>query len=478
MRIDRKDRGSKTVASPLSVYVWSARGGAHGFCLAGHLDLKEPGGSSNNVLASFEYASAYLKDPHAYALDPINLPLRPGAVSTEHAFVALGAIFDAAPDAWGRRVIHASQPNSSADGSTYTHAFLRGADGIGSLLLKPAQGSVSSAELESLVELSRSERPTLADLDRAGKAARELEGSADISEEHRHLLAGSWTIGGARPKAIIRNEGNFPVSEPLQGRSIIAKFPSLNESIDRASIEWASLRMAKDMGFEVPGHALARIGTGKALLLERFDRFELPPEQTPLQEGRRHYVSLNSLISSLPENKRLDTARDRILFSVGNLISIAARVSAKPSQSRAEMYARVLLNTSLHNTDDHTKNWGFIQDVSDRHMRIAPVFDVSPQGLNEHFLHLGQLGRKYNIRDLREHAGSLGIASNAAAEIEERVLTVLERRNQYFDEAEMPAQQRLVIERLIGEGTAGLLNLPATPTSKQQVSLSVSAPSA
>ena len=168
-------------------------------------------------------------------------------------------------------------------------------------------------------------------------------------------------------------------------------------------------------------------------------------------------------MSSLPENKRLDTARDQIMFSVGNLISIAARVSAKPNQSRVEAYARVLLNTALHNTDDHTKNWGFVQNVNDRHMHIAPVFDVSPHGLNQHFLHLGQLGRKYNIRDLREHAKSLGIAFSAAAEVEERVLTVLERRSQYFDEAEVPAQQRLVIERLIGEGTAGLLSSAHAP---------------
>lgn len=460
----KADRHLKTVVSPLAVFVWCKAVQHEGFVQAGQLELREEGmgGDANEILASFTYSSDYLDLQGAYPIDPINLPLMEGATSTRHAHIALGALFDAAPDAWGRRVIQANESYFSVDGATYTQAFLRGADGIGSLLLKPAHGAGADARLGELVAWSRSERPTLAQLDDAAQASRQLESSQDINSEQRALLAGSWTIGGARPKAIVRNQGDCSLSEPLSGLSLIAKFPSINESIDRASIEWACLRMARDMGFEVPGHALTTLCTGRTLVIERFDRYPLIAEQSALLEGRRHYVSANSLISSLPQSKRLDTAHDRITFSAGRLISLAAQVSASPIRARIDMFARLMLNAALHNTDDHLKNFGFIQDDEDfESLRLAPVFDVSPQGLNEHFIHLGGFGRKYTIRDVRQHAGEFGIKPGAAADMEERILTVLEQRRNYFDAAEIPQQQQEKVEHLIRRGTGDLLVKPS-----------------
>lgn len=460
----KAERSAKFVASPLAVHVWSRALHQQGFVLAGHLDLHEEGmgGDANEILASFTYSPDYLDMPGAYPLDPVNLPMGDGTVSTRHAHIALGSIFDAAPDAWGRRVIQANETFFSVDGAAYTQAFLRGADGIGALLLKPAQGDGASSHLADLVNWSRAERPTLTQLNDAALAARRLEDSQDISEAHRRLLAGSWTIGGARPKAIVRNEGSFVMTEVLSGQSLIAKFPSSNESIDRAAIEWACLRMARDMGFEVPGHALATVSTGRALLLERFDRYPLSANQSPLLEGRRHYVSANSLISSVPQSKRLDTMHDKTTYSFGKLISVAAQVSAKPLKARVDMFARLMLNTALHNTDDHLKNFGFIQDDDGEALRLSPVFDVSPQGLNEHFIHLGQFGRKYTVRDVRDHAREFGIKAGAAADVEEKILTVLAKRQDYFDQACIPMQQQEAIERLIQRGVGDLLSKTST----------------
>lgn len=466
MAIKKSERHSKQVVSPLAIFAWSKSATAEGFELAGHLELEEQGGAgnANAILAGFTYAPAYLAMAGAYHLDPINLPLCAGTVSTQHAFISLGSIFDAAPDAWGRRVIHASEPAMSVDGATYTQAFLRGADGIGALLLKPSDGVDSSDGLDALVEWSRTERPTLAQLDEAAHASRRLENSESISDEHRRLLAGSWTIGGARPKAIIRNQGDFEMSEPLLGMSLIAKFPSINEPLDRAGIEWACLRMARDMGFEVPGHALASVATGRTLVLERFDRYPVASGVNPLMEGRKHYVSANSLVSSLVESKRMDTARDRLTFSFGKLMAMAALVANKPSKARVDMYARLVLNTALHNTDDHLKNFGFIQDDDNQSLRLAPVFDLSPQGLTEHFVHLTNLGRKYTVRDVREQAKFLGIAAGAALEVEEKILSVLEHRARYYDMAGLPLEQREKIDKLIERGTGGLLKSTAAPT--------------
>ena len=476
MNITKTTRSSKSIASLLNVYVWRANKASEAFCLAGQLTLQDLGtGDANELLASFKYSDEYLNSSESYPLDPINLPLRQGAVSTRHAFVALGAIFDAAPDAWGRRVVQASESQLLEDGSIYSRAFLRGADGIGAMLLKPAYGDDSIDELTRLVQWSRDERPTLGELNNAALATRRLEQSEGISEEHKRLLAGSWTIGGARPKAIVRNEGTLPLSEALTGRSLIAKFPTINESVDRSKIEWACLRMARDMGFEVPGHALADVATGTALLLERFDRYALSTAISPLMEGRRHYISANSLVSSLSDTKRLDTAHDKVTFSFGNLMSIAARVAAKPNQARSDMYARLVLNTALHNTDDHLKNFGFLKDDNSRALHLSPVFDLSPQGLGSHFVHLGDFGRRYNIRDVRGLSRSLGVAAGAAATIEEKILTVLERRSEYFEMADLALNQRQAVEALIASGTGGLLS-PVGPAPLEELTPSTDAP--
>ncbi|MDV7396753.1 HipA domain-containing protein, partial [Arthrospira platensis SPKY1] len=101
----------------------------------------------------------------------------------------------------------------------------------------------------------------------------------------RHMLGGSWTIGGARPKAILRDDR--PGAVP--GLSLIAKFGSRHDTLARNRLEYASLRMARDMGFRVPDHFLVEsdrlslagshaqmlqgsLPADATLVLERFDR--------------------------------------------------------------------------------------------------------------------------------------------------------------------------------------------------------------
>ena len=453
VRLAPSARSSKVIVSPLSVYAWIALDGREGFVLAGELDLEEFGNARepHDLSAAFAYDPDYLDLEQAYPLDPINMPLVGDPFRTEHAHVRLGAIFDAAPDAWGRRVIHAS--DALSDQAVFRSAFLRGADGIGSLLLKPAHGPGADAPLPDLIAWSRSERPSLDQLDAASNAASQLEAMQDLSEQDLHLLAGSWTIGGARPKAIVRNVGTCEMSEALRGHSLIAKLPGAQEQVDRAAIEWACLRMVKDMGFDVPGHALAQTGRGRALLLERFDRYPVPGSVSALEEGRLHYISANSLFSALPQSKRLDTAADKAIFSIGNLVDVAARVATRPREARLEMFGRAVLNAAVHNTDDHAKNFGFLQDREDRQgFRVAPVFDVSPQSIGSHYLHAGSLGRRYTAQDLVDNSRSFGVAAPAARTIRDQILTVLDRRHEYFDMAKLPSAQVQAVDSLITIG--------------------------
>ena len=54
----------------------------------------------------FEYASEWLDNPDAFALDPANLPLDGGQVYTTSDKSALpGALRDTAPDRWGQQLV-------------------------------------------------------------------------------------------------------------------------------------------------------------------------------------------------------------------------------------------------------------------------------------------------------------------------------------------------------------------------------------
>jgi serine/threonine-protein kinase HipA len=460
-RFNHADRGKKNIVSPLAVFIWLEHFNRAGFVRAGTLSMDEIGAAwdAMQIHATFAYDSKYLDFAFSvYPLDPINLPLREDPFVTNHPYLILGAIFDAAPDAWGRKVIRAH----NNDMGTYRHAFLRGADGIGAIVLQPADSSPPQS-IEDAVIQSRDKHPTIDQINASAIAARKLELNDALDTLDQNMLAGSWTIGGARPKAILRNRTDFGQSvftEPLQGQSLIAKLPSLNEAIDRAGIEWACLRMARDMGFQVPGHALCDVETGRALVIERFDRYPLPASSSRLQEGRLHYISANSLVSRIPTSKRLDTPSDIARFSANNLIAIAAGISKKPAHAKVDMYARIFLNAALHNTDDHMKNFGFLR-ARDGAYSVAPVFDVSPQPLTSHYLHLHNLGRQYSAEDVHANAQTLGIGKSAADEVRDNIFNVLERRDWYFDEAQLSKPDIAAVEVLLKSACRSLFELKA-----------------
>lgn len=57
------------------------------------------------TLGTFVYNPKYLRRPDAVPLEPCELGLRPGPVETVKLGGIFGALRDATPDAWGRRII-------------------------------------------------------------------------------------------------------------------------------------------------------------------------------------------------------------------------------------------------------------------------------------------------------------------------------------------------------------------------------------
>ncbi len=430
MRLAPADRAYKEVADTLHVHGWTPAGFVH----AGTLQLEEAG--DRDVRAQFSYAPEWVASEHAYPLDPINMASYRGRYATENAHVTLGAIFDAAPDAWGRRVVRASV-SAAEQHAVYRNAFLRGADGIGALVLTPS----AHTNIDEIVAMSLAERPKLSQLNAAARAARELESTGEVSDDLRDMLAGSWTIGGARPKAIVSDDRPGAPA----GRSLIAKFATLREKVQTNRIEFAVLQMAADMGMKVPGHELVEVDGLPVLLLDRFDR--------GLGNARRHYLSAMSLVSTMPVSKFLDSPQDIEVFSWSNLMEVTSRVTAKPAAARVEMFSRLALNAALSNTDDHLKNFGMLKLADDpMHYEIAPVFDVTPQASPSHYLHCLDLGRHYTLKDVMARPRELGVSAAAAREVNDRIQSVLARRAEYFEKAGLVGRDAHLVDEWIRRG--------------------------
>ena len=84
---------------------------------------------------------------------------------------------------------------------------------------------------------------------------------ADIKD----LLAAGSSLGGARPKASVRDEA---------GCLCIAKFPKVDEASvdDVGAWEYVALQLMSRCGINVPSSRLMRIGGRSVLLMRRFDR--------------------------------------------------------------------------------------------------------------------------------------------------------------------------------------------------------------
>ena len=166
-------------ASDTFVWVWLP--GAAEPVVAGRL-------TDRGTAITFAYGRSYLERPDAVALYLPELPLRRGEIPPRSGEVA-GCVADAAPDAWGRRVIEHRRVGSRSDLHTLAYLLESGSDRIGALDFQASAThyeprSGDAASLEELVEATErveSGEPLTPALDRA-------------------LLHGT-SVGGARPKA-------------------------------------------------------------------------------------------------------------------------------------------------------------------------------------------------------------------------------------------------------------------------------------
>ena len=382
---------------------------------AGRLNMVEQG--TVLVATTFAYGRRYLQRPHALPVDPINLRLADGEGGVELAPPAglnlFGALRDAMPDAWGRRVIEnrlRAPPNGLPESTYLDHA---GPHRSGALDIRTTPTS----------EPTPGALPSLMDLEHLHEAAARIDAGEIVPQHLQIFFAGGPSLGGARPKAVLADEG----------RQWIAKFPARNDPFDVPVAERATLELAREAGLVVPRTRLETLADGRQILLiERFDR-----ELLPAGMGRRHMVSALTMLGLHEQDRGADYA------SIADVISEHG-VRGFIADDRRELFARMIFNILVSNDDDHLRNHAFLYAAAGTGWRLSPLYDVlpRPQLAQERVLHLGvgPKGRLATLDNAMAGAGRFGLLPPDAARIADRVARVVRSWRESFEKMQVPAR--------------------------------------
>lgn len=314
--------------------------------------------SGRGEVFSFEYAPDWLATPDALAFDP-ELALVQGPQYPAADRANFGIFLDSAPDRWGRVLMQRRENLRARAGQRRPRTltewdYLLGVHDetrMGALRFRGDEGSFLDAD-DALAA------PPLASLRELQAASLRFE--AQDGEDARpedlgwlaQLIAPGSSLGGARPKASVRDE---------HGALCIAKFPSRQDARDMGGWELVAHRLAAKAGIRIPPARELRLGESPytTFLAKRFDR-------TP--DGRRC-----AFVSAMTLTQRKDGEPGASYLELVDLLQ------SRGADTRAdceELFRRVVFSILIHNTDDHLRNHGFF--LTPTGLRLSPAYDINP----------------------------------------------------------------------------------------------------
>ena len=308
---------------------------------------------SEGGLLNFNYGQSYLERIHdqisAIPIYEPELPLQAGLIQPPDGLSMASCLRDAAPDAWGRRVIMNKVYGAkgaqveTADLDELSYLLFSGSDRIGALDFQasPTEYVPRSAQNVPLEELLES--------------AERVQKGVPLSPELDQALFHGSSIGGARPKALIED----------QGKKYVAKFSSSSDLYSVVKAEFIAMRLAKLAGLNVADVKLVQTAGKDVLLIERFDRIKKGYAWT-----RRAMVSALTILGL-----------DDMTARYASYETLAEKIRQRFTQPKAtleELFSRLVFNILCGNTDDHARNHAAFWDG--RELTLTPAYDICPQG--------------------------------------------------------------------------------------------------
>lgn len=326
---------------PTEAFVWVWLPDATAPVVAGRLFAE-----SNQIL--FHYGRSYLARNNAISLYEPELPLRSGVLPLTPGLMMPNCIRDAAPDAWGRRVIinrtfgKSGKDVDTGDIDELTCLLESGSDRIGALDFQRSAENYVPREASAA---------TLAELHAATTL---VEQGVPLTPELNRALLHGGSIGGARPKTTIIADN----------RKYVAKFSSQNDLYNVVKAEFVAMRLAAKAGLDVAPVSLDRAARKDVLLIERFDR-----QRTGDAWRRRAMVSALTLLELEEMMARYASYED--------LATIVRHRFTSPKETLRELFGRMVFNILCGNTDDHARNHSAFWNG--RELSLTPAYDICPQ---------------------------------------------------------------------------------------------------
>lgn len=300
--------------------------------------------------ASFEYDKSWLNHPERFALEPA-LQLTEGAFHTQQNQRIFGAIGDSAPDRWGRVLMRRAEAMRARNKKESPRSFGE-ADYLLGVNDELRQGALRFSEKlggEFLSAENKNSIPPLIFLPKLLSASERFVDDRESFEDLKLLLAPGSSLGGARPKASIRDRKN---------NLAIAKFPRKDDEFSVVKWEAVALTLAKKSGVKTPLWSLEKIHNKSVLVIKRFDR---------AGKIRIPFLSAMSMLG----------AKDNEQHSYLEIAYAIAQHGSKPQEDLEQLWRRIVFNALISNTDDHLRNHGFLYERQ-KGWRLSPAYDMNP----------------------------------------------------------------------------------------------------
>lgn len=353
--------------------------------------------AQGEAVGKFIYGRSYRARENAVALDPVELRLQTGQFETARMDGFFGAIRDAMPDSWGRKVI---ERHSNVAQLAEMDYLMRapddraGALGFGRNQEPPHpqnrfNRTLDLARLQSAADALIADDPALTE--KAGSAGQQVE---DL------LLKGGTAMGGARPKAVVEADNAL----------WLAKFSRADDRWNHPRTEHALLELARSCGLNAIDSKLTTVAGRDVLLVRRFDR-----DRTESGAYRRH-----RMVSALTLLRTDDDATTRSNWSYLMLADEIRRASASPEDDLQELFGRMCFNAAVSNLDDHPRNHAVL--AKDSNWRLSPAYDLTPSPViskerRDLAMGCGTGGRIANKANLLSGCGRFLLSSETAQAI-------------------------------------------------------------
>lgn len=384
----------------------------------------------------FVYGRSYLARANAVPLDPLALKLGTKTYETRLLKGVFGALRDASPDYWGRRIIekHSGKTElGEIDYLLHSPDDRAGALGFG----RNAEPPAPRRTFNRTMELARLQ--ALADAIIAEDGLPQNEDAAQVQD----LMLIGTSMGGARPKTVVED------ADALW----LAKFNRADDKWNHARVEHAMLVLARECGLQSAQSRLVTIGDRDVVLIRRFDR-----DKTAGGYRRARMLSALTLL------RTEDAHQDRDRWSYVLLAEELRRIAAQPKIDAPELFRRMCFNALISNIDDHPRNHAVI--AMNQAWKLSPAYDLMPAtpiSIERRDLAMacGDMGRHAHAENLLSQSARFLLAPDEARSIVDRMEQTV--RESWYEIARREGVSEADCHRLAGAFAYGGFRLVAKP---------------